>query len=177
MPAGCLKSARVFVRGLRYCSDFLGFHVFFGGVRCRLRAAAKLNLTAFCCVEVALGPAQRRYLRSVARTRCATNNMQQGGVTPKRGRRRRAPSDTFEERAPLRLAQDDLETPTTTVKDNCLSWDLHEAAATVGGAEAVRRFLVGGGDPGSDQWGNSALHVSRRTNSNFPSLHRALSRR
>lgn len=88
--------------------------------------------------------------------------MLQGDSIPKRGRRRTAPSETFVERTPLRLAQDDLETPTTTVKDNCLSWDLHEAAATRGGAEAVRRYLVGGGDPGSDQWGNSALHVSRR---------------
>lgn len=80
-------------------------------------------------------------------------------------------SDIFEKRTPHRLPpRKDLVTQTTmivstptttTAKDNacCLSWDLHEAAATQGGAEAVRRFCVAGGDPGRDQWGNSALHV------------------
>lgn len=102
-------------------------------------------------------------------TPCAAYTMLQGDFTPRRGRRWKVPSATFVERTPLRLAQDDLDTPTTTARGNCLSWDLHEAAATRGGAEAVRRYLVGGGDPGSDQWGNSALHVSRRRlANNFP---------
>ncbi|CAB1117648.1 unnamed protein product [Ectocarpus sp. CCAP 1310/34] len=61
-----------------------------------------------------------------------------------------------------RLSQDDLPTPTTTSKGDpcCLAWDLHEAAATRGGDEAVRRWCLGGGDPGLDQWGNSALHIA-----------------
>ncbi|CAM9768593.1 unnamed protein product, partial [Pylaiella littoralis] len=59
----------------------------------------------------------------------------------RRGRRRKASSGTFVvERSPLRLAHEALPTPTTAAKDDpcCLSWDLHEAAATQGGAEAVR---------------------------------------
>lgn len=61
----------------------------------------------------------------------------------------------------LRLGRDDLPTPTTTSKDQpvCPCWDLHQAAAADGGSEAVRRYLVSGGDPGAEQWGNSALHV------------------
>lgn len=71
---------------------------------------------------------------------------------------------TAERPSPLlvrRSSRDNLPTPTTTAKDDacCSCWDLHEAAATHGGSEAVRRYLVGGGDPKSDQWGNSALHV------------------
>lgn len=71
---------------------------------------------------------------------------------------------TTAERPPLlvrRSSRDNLPTPTTTAKDDacCSCWDLHEAAATHGGGEAVRRYLIGGGDPESDQWGNSALHV------------------
>lgn len=77
--------------------------------------------------------------------------------------RRKSPHGTpiTADRTPLKLSRDHLPTPTTTAKDDacCLCWDLHEAAATHGGGEAVRRYLVGGGDPESDQWGNSALHV------------------
>lgn len=75
--------------------------------------------------------------------------------------RRKVTSGTPAERPPLRLSRENLPTPTTTAKDEpcCPCWDLHEAAASQRGGEAARRYLVGGGDPGSDQWGNSALHV------------------
>lgn len=65
------------------------------------------------------------------------------------------------ERRPLKLSREDLPTPTATVKDEpcCPCWDLHEAAASDGGGEAVRRYLISGGDTAADQWGNSALHV------------------
>lgn len=125
----------------------------------------------FVCEHFRVGPTQHKVAALFTRgtrTHASPHTliMLQGDFAPKRGRRRKASSETFE-RTPLRLSQDDLETPTTTVKDNCLSWDLHEAAATQGGAEAVRRFLVGGGDPGCDQWGNSALHV-RESGNKFP---------
>lgn len=63
------------------------------------------------------------------------------------------------------LQCDELPTPTTTVKDvpTCPPWDLHQAAASEGGGEAIRRFIMGGGDPGAEQWGNSPLHVRRKT--------------
>lgn len=59
------------------------------------------------------------------------------------------------------LERDDLPTPTTTVKDMpvCSCWDLHEAAAAEYGGEAIRRYIISGGDPGAEQWGNSPLHV------------------
>lgn len=84
---------------------------------------------------------------------------------PHRNVPKRAPRKSSEpliNHIPLRLSRQDLPTPTTTSKDEpcCPCWDLHQAAAAREGAEAVRRYLVSGGDPGAEQWGNIPLHVS-----------------